>query len=86
MIIATVIAVALGLTPINEANPEQRISGQFDSLVGNYTQTADARGVIRVRGIHPRSGVRYTLTIDRAGFVHADVGEREIEFRAQQIG
>jgi hypothetical protein len=86
MIIATVIAVALGMTPINENAPEQTVVGQFDSLVGSYTQSSDARGVIRVHGTHPRTGVPYTLTIDRTGLVHADIGEREVEFRAREIG
>ena len=86
MIIATVIAVALGMTPINEDAPEQTVIGQFDSMVGSFTQTSDAHGVIRVRGTHPRTGVPYTLTIDRTGLVHADIGEREVEFRVREIG
>lgn len=86
MIITTVIAVALGMTPINENAPQQTVRGQFDSLVGSYSQTSDARGTIRVRGTHPRTGVPYTLTIDRTGLVHADIGEREVEFRAREIG
>ena len=86
MIIATVIAVALGMTPINEDAPEQTVIGQFDSMVGSFTQTSDARGVILVRGTLPRTGVPYTLTIDRTGLVHADIGEREVEFRVREIG
>lgn len=86
MFIATVIAVALGITPINEQAASQTVTGQFDNLVGRYTQTADPRGVIRVRGVQPRTGVAYQLTIDRTGFVHADIGEREVEFRVQQVG
>lgn len=85
MIIATVIAVALGITPIKEDGASQTVAGQFDNLVGRYTQTTDSRGVIRIRGVQPRTGVSYVLTIDRTGFVHADIGEREVEFRAQQV-
>jgi hypothetical protein len=82
MMITTVVAVALGLAPVNESNAPQTVSGDYSAAVGRYSQTVDRRGTSRVRGVDSR-GVSYELVLDKRGYVEATVGERSVSFRVR---
>ena len=84
MILATVVAVALGLTPVN-GNAAQTVSGDYTKAVGLYSQTVDRRGTSHVRGIDSR-GVPYELVLDKRGYVEATVGDRMVTFRVHEAG
>ena len=85
MITATVIAVALGLTPIDYDKPAQVITGDYEAKVGPYMQSTDRHGTIFVRGSDPRSGAHYELTISRHGDVEAELAERVVNFHVQPV-
>lgn len=83
MITATVIAVALGLTPVDSARPSQVVTGDYDAMVGRYSETVDRRGTIHVHGLHPSNRAPYDVTITRGGEVEASVGDAIVSFRVQ---
>ena len=85
MIMTTVVAVALGLTPVTERSASQTVSGDYSAAVGRYSQTVDRRGTNHVRGVDSR-GVSYELVLDKRGYVEATVGERAVSFRVQEAG
>ena len=85
MMMTTVVAVALGLAPVNEGSVAQTVSGDYSAAVGRYTQTVDGRGTNHVRGVDSR-GVSYELVLDKRGYVEATVGERTVSFRVQEAG
>lgn len=80
---STIIAVALGLTPVDGNSPSQVVSGDYRSTVGHYTQTVDRRGTIHVRGAHPRTGAPYEMTISNQGEVEANLGDSVVNFRVR---
>ncbi len=82
MIIATVVAVALGLAPVNESKPSEIVSGDYSKAIGLYSETVDRRGTSHVRGIDSR-GIPYELMVDKRGYVEATVGDRVVSFRVQ---
>ena len=85
MMMTTVVAVALGLAPVNEGSAAQTVSGDYSAAVGRYSQTVDRRGTNHVRGIDSH-GVSYELVLDKRGYVEATVGERTVSFRVQEAG
>lgn len=85
MIIATVVAVALGLAPVDESKASETVSGDYSKAIGLYSQTVDRRGTSHVRGIDSR-GVPYELMVDKRGYVEATVGDRVVSFRVQDAG
>jgi len=84
MIISTVVAVALGLTPVGESAVAQIIDGDYSAAIGRYTQTVDRHGTTHVRGADAR-GVPYELIVDRNGYVEATVGDGVVNFRVQEV-
>ena len=85
MMMTTVVAVALGLAPLNEYSDSQIVSGDYSAAVGHYSQTVDRRGATHVRGVDSR-GVPFELVLDRLGYVEALVGPRTVTFRVQEPG
>lgn len=81
MIVATVIAVVIGLAPVNTAAGPQIVNGDYTALVGHYSKSIDRKGTLRVRGFDPRSGAPYDVSIDQQGAVEATVGEQQVSFR-----
>ena len=84
MMMTTVVAVALGLTPVNATEP-QRLSSNYPASVGRFSQSVDKRGTTHVRGYAP-TGTPYELTMDRNGYVEASVADRVVTFRVQEVG
>ncbi len=80
MVISAVVAVALGVAPINPASPV--VTGDYSAQVGAFTQTIDRRGTTYVRG-KDRRGCPYDITLDRHGYVEANVGDRVVTFEVR---
>jgi len=80
MVISAVVAVALGVAPLNPASPV--VTGDYSGQVGSFTQTIDRRGTTHVRG-KDRRGCSYDITLDRHGYVEADVGDRVVTFEVR---
>ena len=85
MIMSTVVAVALGLTPVPNDGSTELIRGDYSAQVGHYSQFTDRRGTTFVEGQN-RRGIAYTLVIDKHGYVEGEVGERQVNFRVQEAG
>ena len=85
MIMSTVVAVALGLTPVQNDGLAQLIAGDYSAKVGRYSQFTDHRGTTYLYG-HDRRGVAYKLVMDKHGYVEGEVGDRQVNFRVQEAG
>ncbi|HEX6660899.1 MAG TPA: hypothetical protein VF067_03405 [Sphingomicrobium sp.] len=85
MIMATVVAVALGLAPVRD-DAAQTISGDYSAVVGQFSQSVDNRGITHVTGFNRFNGAPYQISIDRDGYVKAIVGDSYITFRVQEPG
>jgi hypothetical protein len=78
MLTTAVLAVALGLAPVNQDGSVD-MARVNSAQVGHYTQTIDARGSTRVSGRDAR-GRCYDLVMDRHGHVEARVGDHVVWF------
>lgn len=85
MIMSTVVAVALGLTPVQNDGSVELIRGDYSSRVGRYSQFIDRRGTTYVKG-NDRGGITYKLVMDKQGYVEGQVGMRQVAFRVQEAG
>jgi hypothetical protein len=78
MLLSTVVAVALGVAPVNQ--DPQPVTGDFSARVGRFSQTIDRRGTTHVHG-RDSSGRSYDLVLDKNGYVEATVGDHVVSFR-----
>lgn len=81
--LSTVVAVALGIVPIDRDSAQVSGKADYSAQIGRYSQTVDRRGTTHLRGVDAR-GRTYELVMDRNGYVEANIGDRVISFRAQQ--
>jgi hypothetical protein len=82
MLIPTVVAVALGVAPVNQDVQTQVVSGDYSNRIGRYSQSVDRRGTKHINGRDP-SGAPYELVIDRNGNVEASVGDHVVRFHVK---
>ena len=82
---STILAVVLGLTPVQDGQVVQIDGGAFAKEIGRYTETTDRHGVRHLRGVD-RRGRAYEATIDKNGRVDATVGENILEFTIVDAG
>lgn len=85
MMMATVIAVALGVAPVQQSGAAQFVAGDYSAKVGQFSHVVDSRGTTYLKG-HDREGRAYELVIDKRGYVEAIVGEHVVHFRVQEAG
>ena len=82
MIITSVVAVALGLTPVRESKSPQLVQvdeAKIAAQIGRYTQEVGRDGRTHVRGFD-RLGRAYDLAIDSKGHVDGEVGVWNVSF------
>ena len=75
---STIIAVALGLTPVTNGQVIQD-SAALARQVGHFAERTDSRGVRHLRGFDTQ-GRAYHATVDQSGRVEATTGGMVIEF------
>ena len=85
MLMSTVVAVALGIVPIDRDRAQISSDADYSAQVGRFSQTVDRRGTTYLRGVDAR-GRAYDLVMDKNGYVEANVGEHVVNFRVQQAG
>lgn len=85
MMIDAVLAVALGLVPV-ESSSAVRVHVGPDEMVKGYTQRIDRSGKTHLGGFDPRSGQRYYVTVSKNGEVKGWVGKRHVAFHASPVG
>ena len=85
MMMSTVLAVALGLTPVEENGRPQvvQVSAEAAQQIGAYSQTVDRRGLTHVRGFD-RLGREYELTLAGKGNVDGTVGPWSVRFHVSE--
>ncbi len=76
----TIIAVALGLTPV-QGDTIVQISNQHDKTIGSFTETTDDTGTTHLRGVNRMTGEIYHLTVNPHGRVEGSVGDSVVTFR-----
>lgn len=83
MLMSTIVAVALGLTPVQANAGPQLIAADFSANVGVYSHYLDRRGTVHLQG-RDAHGIRYELVMDKNGRVEANVGEKVITFHVHE--
>lgn len=79
---STIIAVALGLTPVSDGQLIKD-SAAVTRQVGRFTERTDRQGARHLRGFD-QQGRPYEVTLDKNGQVHAVVGTNLLEFTIAQ--
>ena len=82
MLISTIVAVAVGLTPVKDLGSPQLLQvdeSRIAKQVGRFTQSAGKNGSTKVRGFD-RLGRSYELAIDSKGHVEGQVGDWSVTF------
>ena len=82
MLISTIVAVALGVTPVQESKAPQLVQvdeARIAAQVGRYKQSQGKDGKTHVRGFD-RLGRPYDLAIDANGHVDGRVGNWNVTF------
>ena len=79
----TIIAVALGLAPIQRDGVVQPLSKQDQSLIGAFTESVDDTGTTHLRGVNRKTGELYHITVNPHGRVVGSVGDSVITFWAR---
>lgn len=82
MLMSTIVAVAVGITPVRESGSPQLVQvdeARIAEQVGRFTQEARKDGSTRVRGFD-RLGRAYELAIDSKGHVQGHVGDWLVTF------
>jgi len=82
----TVVAVALGVTPVQGDGTVQPIGNQDESMIGSFTETVDDTGTAHLRGVSPLTGESFHITVNPHGRVEGSVGESFVTFRVQPAG
>jgi hypothetical protein len=83
MLMTTVVAVALGLTPVKD-DSLHRISGDYSKAVGQYSQTVDRNGAVHLKGYSPAAGTTYDVTVHKNGDVEGSVGAWAVTFHVSE--
>ena len=84
--IDAILAIALGLVPVQDNSAAVTVRVPAEKMVRGYSQRVDKAGRIHLRGSHPRTGQRYYVTVTKSGEVEGTVGIREVRFQASEPG
>ncbi len=82
MLMSTILAVALGITPVKDLGSPQLVQvdeARIGKQVGRFTQRVGKDGKTHVRGFD-RLGRSYELAIDSKGHVEGRVGDWNVTF------
>lgn len=84
MLMSTVIAVALGLAPVQKDGLVAPSQDNYAKIVGRYSQRVDGDGTTHIHGFNAATGKIYWIDVDRQGNVEALVGDDPIVFQVKQ--
>jgi hypothetical protein len=83
MIMNAVLAVALGLAPVQAGTSVQSFqyrAADYDGLIGRYSQSVDRRGTTHLRGFDRLTGQPFDIAVAKDGRVEGNVGETYLTF------
>jgi len=78
---STIIAVALGLTPVPADGTVALVGADTEQMIGRYSETVDDTGTTHLRGINRKTGQSFHLTVNPHGRVEGSVGDWVVTFR-----
>lgn len=79
----TIVAVALGITPVNQDGTVQPVGAQDANMIGRYSEFTDDTGTTHMRGVDRRTGAPFDLTVNPHGRVEGSVGEWVVSFHVK---
>ena len=79
----TIVAVALGLVPVQADGPVQPVSDSDLRRVGLYHESVDDTGTTHLKGFDIRSNAPYHITVNPFGRVEGSIGDMVVTFRVQ---
>lgn len=87
MIMNAVLAVALGLAPVNPAQHSQVLRynpTDYAGLIGRYQQSTDSRGTTHLTGYDRQTGRPFDIAVAKNGQVEGTVGETYVTFTVSE--
>ena len=87
MILNAVLAVALGLAPINPGQEVQVINynpSDYAGLIGRYNRSTDRGGTTHLTGFDRVTGRPFDIAIAKDGRVEGTVGETYVAFSVSE--
>ena len=85
-LMTTIVAVALGLTPIPADGKIQLPADSTERLIGRYSESTDDTGTTHLKGVNRRTGEVFHLTVNPFGRVEGSVGEKMVTFNVATLG
>ena len=82
----TIIAVALGLTPVERDGTVQPVSSQEEKVIGSFSETVDDTGTTHLRGVNRLTGDLFHITVNPHGRVEGSVGGSIVTFHVRTAG
>lgn len=80
----TIVAVALGLTPVGHDGTVQPISDDQASTIGRFSETTDDTGTTHLSGFNRNTGEQFYLTVNPYGRVEGSVGNWAVTFQVSK--
>lgn len=80
-LMTTIVAVALGLTPVPSNGTVKHVDESVARLIGSYSETTDDTGTTHLKGVDRRTGQRFHITVNPYGRVEGSVGESVVTFK-----
>ena len=77
----TIVAVALGLTPIGQDGVVQPVGKDQARAIGRYSESTDDTGTTHLTGINRKTGQTFHLTVNPQGRVEGSVGDWVVTFQ-----
>ena len=84
-LMTTIVAVALGLTPVPADGKVQPAGDSALRLIGRYSETTDDTGTTHLQGVDRRTGKAFHLTVNPFGRVEGAVGEKVVTFKVATL-
>jgi hypothetical protein len=82
---STIVAVALGLTPVNSDGTVQPIDDKEAHMIGTYSEFIDDTGTTHLRGVNRMTGEPFDLTVNPQGRVEGSVGAWVVTFQVARV-
>ena len=82
---STIVAVALGLSPVNADGTVQPISDKEAQMIGSYSEFIDDTGTTHLRGVNRMTGELFDLTVNPQGRVEGSVGNWVVTFQVAGV-
>lgn len=80
----TIVAVALGLTPVGHDGTVQPVNDDQARQIGRFSETTDDTGTTHLTGVNRDTGESFYLTVNPYGRVEGSVGNWSVTFQVSK--